>query len=226
MNKTKSNPLESLLTTQNTSISFGDSTPLPREVEAEKRQGRDRERVFELNRSTSCNFSNENKYHKSSSAACTPEVRTRTKTCIGKPPTNQFSLTNTCPNSEEKENRRVDNVESLGESHASMFYKKRQELKKKHRVASKSIIGIPIPNNHSQSWNNNLNNSKSKDMLKNLSLNQPTRSDPSTFSSQNPLRMSDLHTNSQSNFNLTGRSNMSSSMFGKHIFLSTVKLIF
>lgn len=141
---------------------------------------------------------------KASSVACTPETRNRTKNCTGKPPVSLYYQQNigTCPNSEEKENQRAEN---LGESHASQFYKKRQELKKKHRASSKSIVGLPMPSPYSQSWNT----TKSREnVLRNLSLNQRTTSDPAN--GQNPLRMSDLNTQPSLFFN--GRSSTASSL--------------
>jgi len=199
--KLKSNPLDSLSTNQSTS---GDNTPTLPEPESSRTRGR-----REMNKAFDFGVPNSNRaplscrQPKASSVACTPETRNRTKNCTGKPPMSLYYNQNvgTCPNSEEKENQRVDN---LGESHASQFYKKRQELKKKHRASSKSIVGMPMSNNpHSQSWNNNRLRESG---MRNLSLAHPTRSDPAN--GQDALRMSDL----RPSFGFNGRSSTASSL--------------
>jgi len=189
--KLKSNPLESLSVNQSTS---GENTPTLPELESSRTRGR-----REMNKACDYGMPMSYRQPKASSVACTPETRNRTKTLTGKPPVSFYYNQNV--DSEEKENQKTDN---LGESHASQFYKKRQELKKKHRASSKSIVGMPVPNNaYSQSWGAN----RSRDGgLRNLSLAHPTRSDPA--SGQDPLKMSDL----RPSFGFNGRSSTASSL--------------
>ena len=192
LNKLKSSPLESLCASQNNSLSFGDANSTSQNNEQNRKQeGKNSERALDLPISTEqyASFG-----RRASSAACIPELQLQSiSTQNLKKSVSQTSAATTSSNSdfEEKENRPMNTNETPEESHANMFYRKRQELKRKHRVVSKSIMSLDRPNGPTNplAMSQNL---KTGHLLNGLNgLNQSNGSDPSTLSHREYIKVVD-----------------------------------
>ena len=209
LNKLKgSSPLESLCTSQDNSLSFGDANPASQNNEQNRKQeGKNSERALDLPISTEQYASFGRVQNKASSAACTPELQLQSLSTQNlKKSVSQTSAVTTSSNSdfEEKENRPMNRNETPEESHANMFYRKRQELKRKHRIVSKSIMGLDRPSGPTNPLAMSQNSNQGH-ILNGLNLNQSNGSDPSTLSRHNYIKVVDQ--NIPENLRVPNRSN-------------------
>lgn len=205
---TKSLPAK-LVIHQNSSISFGDPSSLPLETETTTLATEDDEdKAFDFDLSSNSYVQRllRQQQQKSASASSTPLLRNPLDT--GKASASKFSLGGHSPYMNDKENLAYDDhYENYSPDHANSLYHQRQDIKKKHKATSKSIMGLELtPEPYPVA-------SKQLRVLKeSLSLNNPAKSDDQ--SKNKPLRMLDL--NIQSNLTPTPKnytpSNFSTSM--------------
>ena len=182
LNKMKgSSPLKSLCNSRDNSVSFGEINSISHINDYNKKlESKNSERAMDLPISTEDYYSFGRNQNKAPSASSLPDLKLQSLSTQNlKKSVSQTSATTTSSSSDidEKENRPANKSETAEESHANMFYRKRQELKKKHRVVSKSIMGLDRPGCPANPLAMSQNSSQGH-TLNGLNLNRSNGSNP------------------------------------------------